>query len=76
MVWRRGVVTMVVEVVVVVVVLTPKWNEQRKNEPGVSGTREAGGQGRGETSTDRFHLPNRRRREDRRKTVVVAAVDP
>ena len=40
MAWCRGVVTMVV---VVVVVLAPKWNEQRKNEPGVSGTREAGG---------------------------------
>ena len=44
--WRRGVVTMVV--VVVVVVVAPKWNEQRKNEPGVLGTREKGGkQGRG-----------------------------
>ena len=38
MAWRRGVLTMVVVVVVVVVV--PKWNEQRKNEPGVLGTRE------------------------------------
>ena len=37
--WRRGVVTMVV---VVVVVVAPKWNEQRKNEPGVLGTRERG----------------------------------
>ena len=42
--WRRGVVTMVV---VVVVVVAPKWNEQRKNEPGVLGTREVGGRGRG-----------------------------
>ena len=41
MAWRRGVVTMVVMVVVVVV--APKWNEQRKNEPGVLGTREKGG---------------------------------
>ena len=36
--WRRGVVTMVV---VVVVVVAPKWNEQRKNEPGDA--RDAGG---------------------------------
>ena len=36
MAWRRGVVTMVV------VVVAPKWNEQRKNEPGVPGTRERG----------------------------------
>ena len=73
-VWRRGVVTMVV----VVVVVAPKWNEQRKNEPGVLGTREVGWQGRGRNSTDGFHLPDRRgRREDQRKTVVVAAaVDP
>ena len=35
--WRRGVVTMVV---VVVVGVAPKWNEQRKNEQGVSGARE------------------------------------
>ena len=72
--WRRGVVTMVV---VVVVVVAPKWNEQRKNEPGVRGTREKGGDnGTRETSTDGFHLPDRRgRREDQRKT-VVAAVDP
>ena len=49
MAWRRGVVTMVV--VVVVVVVAPKWNEQRKNEPGVLGTREKGGkQGRGSHS--------------------------
>ena len=62
MAWRRGVVTMVV-----VVVVAPKWNEQRKNEQGVLGARE--------NSTDGFHLPDRRgRREDRRKT--VAAVDP
>ena len=54
-------------VVVVVVVLAPKWNEQRKNEPGVSGARE--------TSTDGFHLPGRRQ-EDQRKTVAVAAMDP
>ena len=66
MAWRRGVVTIVV---VVVVVVAPKWNEQRKNEQGVSGARE--------TSTDGFHLPVRRgRREDQRKTVVAAAVDP
>ena len=65
MAWRRGVVRMVV--VVVVVVLAPKWNEQRKNEQGVSGARE--------NSTDRFHLPGRRRREGQRKTVVTA-VDP
>ena len=45
-VWRRGVVTMVV--VVVVVVVAPKWNEQRKNEPGVLGTREVGGRGAGD----------------------------
>ena len=38
MAWRRGVVTMVV--VVVGVVVAPKWNEQRQHEPGVSGTRE------------------------------------
>ena len=64
MAWRRGVVTMVV-----VVVVAPKWNEQRKNEQGVSGARE--------NSTDGFHLPDRRgRREDHRKTVVAAAVDP
>ena len=44
MAWRRGVVTMVV---VVVVVVAPKWNEQRKNEPGVLGTREVGGRGAG-----------------------------
>ena len=72
--WRRGVVTMVV-----VVVVAPKWNEQRKNEPGVLGTREKGGSaGARENSTDGFHLPVRRgRREDQRKTVVVvAAVDP
>ena len=44
MAWRCGVVTMVV----VVVVVAPKWNEQRKNELGVLGTREKGGkQGRG-----------------------------
>ena len=30
---------MVTMVVVVVVVVAPKWNEQRKNEPGVSGAR-------------------------------------
>ena len=65
MAWRRGVVTMVV--VVVVVVVAPKWNEQRKNEQGVLGA--------GENSTDGFHLPDRRR-EDRRKTVAAAAVDP
>ena len=47
MAWRRGVVTMVV-VVVVVVVLAPKWNEQRKNEQGVTGTREAGARDAGE----------------------------
>ena len=35
-------------VVVVVVVLAPKWNEQRKNEPGVPGTREVGARGAGE----------------------------
>ena len=64
MAWRRGVVTMVV---VVVVVVAPKWNEQRKNEQGVSGARE--------TSTDGFHLPDRRR-EHRRKTVAAATVDP
>ena len=34
-------------VVVVVVVLAPKWNEQRKNERGVSGARARGCQGRG-----------------------------
>ena len=62
MAWRRGVVTMVV----VVVVLAPKWNEQRKNEQGVVGARE--------NSTDGFHLPDRRRED--RKTVVAAAVDP
>ena len=75
MAWRRGVVTMVV---VVVVVVAPKWNEQRKNEPGVLGTRKKGGkQGRGRIQTDGFHLPVRRgRREDQRKTVVAAAVDP
>ena len=56
MAWRHGVVTMVV-----VVVLAPKWNEQR-NEPGVPGTRE--------NSTDGFHLPDRRRRREDRKTVV------
>ena len=44
--WRRGLVTMVV--VVVVVVVAPKWNEQRKNEPGMLGTREVGGRGAGE----------------------------
>ena len=38
--WRRGVVTMVV----VVVVVAPKWNEQRKNELGVRETREGGWQ--------------------------------
>ena len=48
MAWRRGVVTMVV--VVVVVVLAPKWNEQRKNEPGVSGS-VRGEQGRGHIQT-------------------------
>ena len=42
--WRREVVTMVV---VVMVVVAPKGNEQRKNEPGVLGTREVGGRGRG-----------------------------
>ena len=47
MAWRRGVVMMVV-VVVVVVVLAPKWNEQRKNEQGVTGTREAGARDAGE----------------------------
>ena len=31
---------MVTMVVVVVVVVAPKWNEQRKNEQGVSGARE------------------------------------
>ena len=61
MAWRRGVVTMVV-----VVVVAPKWNEQRTNEQGVVGARE--------NSTDGFHLPDRRRED--RKTVVVAAVDP
>ena len=55
-----------VVVVVVVVVLAPKWNEQRKNEQGVPGVQE--------NSTDGFHLPGRRR-EDQRKT-VAAAVDP
>ena len=59
MAWRRGVVTMVV-----VVVVAPKWNEQRKNEQGVLGARE--------NSTDGFHLPDRRR-EDRK---TAAAVDP
>ena len=76
MAWRRGVVTMVV---VVVVVVAPKWNEQRKNEPGVSGAREVRvARGAGAIQTDGFHLPDRRgRREDQRKTVVVAAaVDP
>ena len=34
---------MVTMVVVVVVVVAPKWNEQRKNEPGGLGTREKGG---------------------------------
>ena len=34
---------MVTMVVVVVVVVAPKWNEQRKNEPGMLGTRERGG---------------------------------
>ena len=58
MAWRRGVVTMVV--------VAPKWNEQRKNEQGVVGARE--------NSTDGFHLPDRRRED--RKTVVAAAVDP
>ena len=69
---------MVVVVVVVVVVVAPKWNEQRKNELGVRGTREGGvAKGRGRNSTDGFHLPDRRgRREDQRKTVVAAAVDP
>ena len=74
MAWRRGVVTMVV-----VVVVAPKWNEQRKNEPGRQGTREGeGDNGARETSTDGFHLPVRRGcREDQRKTVVVVAVaDP
>ena len=73
MAWRRGVVT-----IVVVVVVAPKWNEQRKNEPGRQGTREGGGwqRGAGDIQTDGFHLPDRRgRREDQRKT-VVAAVDP
>ena len=46
MIWRRGVVTMVV--VVVVLVLAPKWNEQRKNEQGVPKTREAGVRGEGD----------------------------
>ena len=36
--WRRGVVT-----IVVVVVVAPKWNEQRKNEPGMQGAREGWG---------------------------------
>ena len=50
--------------------LAPKWNEQRKNEP--RGARDAGKGvlGARENSTDGFHLP-RRRREDRRKTVVA-----
>ena len=61
MAWRRGVVTMVV-----VVVVAPKWNEQRKNKQGVLGARE--------NSTDGLHLPDRRRED--RKTVVAAAVDP
>ena len=56
-----------------VVVVAPKWNEQRKNEP--RGARDAGKGvlGARENSTDGFHLPDRRR-EDRK--TVVAAVDP
>ena len=65
MAWRRGVVT-----IVVVVVVAPKWNEQRKNELG-------GVRGEGNIQTNGFHLPVRRgRREDQRKTVVAVAVDP
>ena len=75
MAWRRGVVTMVVVVVVVVVVVAPKWNEQRKNEQGVARDAGKGVLGARENSTDGFHLPDRRR-EDRRKTVAAAAVDP
>ena len=41
------------------------------------GTRERGVAGAREHSTDGFHLPDRHgRREDQRKTVVAAAVDP
>ena len=36
-----------VTIVVVVVVVAPKWNEQRKNELGRQGTREVGDKGRG-----------------------------
>ena len=53
MAWRRGVVTMVV-VVVVVVVVAPKWNEQRKNEPGVLGTREKGGSAGARENSNRW----------------------